>query len=143
MGCSVARRTNGRRRLLLVATIAALLGGCGPAPPAKPAHLLVLDVQIQAVGGTRALQGVSLLLDGKQVARFDDPRAESTVVFGKAIEGVAPGKHEVTLRIDAQTASPTLYDAVGVAHYDARPVPLAETGGALKTGQAFRFELPL
>jgi hypothetical protein len=47
------------------------------------------------------------------------------------------------VRIDAQTASPTLYVAGGFATWRQKPLPLVETGGPLATGKAYRWRITL
>jgi hypothetical protein len=138
------------RRLLAAAVLGLALVACGGgnAPQksgaSQPAGaVLALDVKVQEAYEQHAILGASLLFDGKQVARFQQTRPEIAVVFSKQLDGVAPGKHVVEVRIDAQSASPTLYSGGGFATYATKQHPMMETGGTLATGEALRWDLDL
>jgi hypothetical protein len=127
----------------LAATLA--LAGCGGSPPRPAGPVLVLDVKLGQPYEQRAILGATLLLDGEEVARFRQPRPESTVVFSRRLDAVAPGDHEVAVRLDAQveSAEPTVYSAVGLATFAGQQQPLDETGGPLADGESFRWRLKL
>lgn len=127
--------------LALVPATFGMLACGGPAQPSGP--ILSLDAKIEHPDGIQTILGATLLLDGKEVARFTSPRPESMVVFSKIIEGVAPGEHVVEVRVDAQTDSPAPYGAGGFANYAGKRHPLMGVGGTVATGQSLRFELEL
>ncbi|HEV8631487.1 MAG TPA: hypothetical protein VGV61_14315 [Thermoanaerobaculia bacterium] len=122
----------------LALALAAL--GCGEP---RPQHVLVLDVKVEQTGGRPGILGATLRFDGKDVARFQQSRPESAVVFSKMVEGATPGDHVVELRIDAQSAPRGEYVAGGVAHFDGKAISLEESGGYLTTGQVFHFDVRL
>jgi len=134
------------RRLLSLAILGAALlacGGDGAAPAKPPGPILVLDLKFEQPDEQAAILGATLLLDGKEVARFEQPRPEQAVVFSKHLTGIAPGPHTIRVRIDAQVQSPTLYVSGGFATYAMKQHPLIETGGPLATGQAYSWPLDL
>ena len=135
------------RALVAAFAVAVLLGvvACGGGSETKPAAgpILVLDVKVEQPDEQATILGATLLLDGREVARFQQTRPEIAVVFSKSLEGVAPGKHEVAVRIDAQTASPTVYVGGGFATYNLVAHPMLESSGTLATGNALRFEVGL
>ena len=143
----------GRWRAGAVARVAALLvgvaalafAGCDGSPPKPAGPVLVLDVKLGQPYEQRAILGATLLLDGEEVARFSQRRPESSVVFSRRLDRIAPGEHEVAVRLDAQVAAPepTVYSAVGLATFAGRQQPLDETGGPLADGQSFRWRLKL
>ena len=133
------------RRTAAIAVLLALFAlGCGDgAPKPKPGPVLVLDLKFEQPDEQASVLGATLLFDGKEVARFRQPRPEVAVVFSKSVEGVAAGEHEVAVRIDEQAASPTVYVSGGYATYAMKQHPLVETGGPLETGQAYRWKVKL
>jgi hypothetical protein len=125
---------------LLVAIGVALLACAGETKkPAGP--VLSLDMKLEQPDEIRSILGASLLLDGREVARFAQPRPEVVVVFSKIVEGVQPGPHVVEVRVDAQVDSPTPYSGGGYATYGGKAHPLMGTGGILANGQSLRFEV--
>lgn len=132
------------RRIAAIAALLALFAiGCDSAPKAKPGPVFVLDVKFEQPDEQATILAATLLFDGKEVARFRQPRPEVAVVFSKSVEGVAAGEHEVAVRIDEQAASPTVYVSGGYATYAMKQHPLVETGGPLETGQAYRWKVKL
>jgi hypothetical protein len=138
------------RRFLAAAVLGLALIACGGAGTphqdggSRPAGaVLALDVKVQEAYEQHAILGASLLFDGKQVAHFQQTRPEIAVVFSKQLDGVGPGKHVVEVRIDAQSASPTLYSGGGFATYATKQHPMMETGGTIATGEALRWDLDL
>ena len=127
----------------LLLTLSFALLSCGGAPAAPPGPILVLDMKMEQPDEQATILGASLLLDGKQQSRFQQSRPEQAVVFSKNIAGVAPGEHTIELRLDAQSASPSVYVAGGFATWKQKPLPLVETGGPLATGQAYRWRITL
>ena len=121
----------------------AVLLGCGGSPQQPSGPTLVVDLKIGDPAEQRSILGATLLLDGKEVARFRQGRPEMSVLFSRHISGVSPGEHELAVRIYEQVESPTGYSAVGTVIYDSRTYPLIGTGGALATGQAFHWRLTL
>jgi hypothetical protein len=118
------------------------LAACGgPPPPSGP--VLVLDVKLGQPDEQRTLLGATLLLDGREVARFRQERPEISVVFGRRLTGIAPGAHEIAVRLDAQTGSAAVYSAVGLLTYDGRQQPLPDLGGTLAAGQSLRWRVEL
>jgi hypothetical protein len=134
------------RKLLAFAVIALAVacgGEAGP-PPAKPTgNILVLDMKFEQPDEQATILAASLLLDGKQLAQFQQSRPEVAVVFSKQLADVAAGPHTIQVRIDAQSQSPTVYVSGGFATYAKKQHPLIETGGPLKTGQAYSWQLEL
>ena len=128
---------------LLALAVLACGGGGRPQPGGSQSAgaVLALDVKVQEAYEQHAILGASLLFDGKQVAQFQQSRPEIAVVFSKQLDGVAAGKHVVEVRIDAQSASPTLYSGGGFATYATKQHPMMETGGTLATGEALRWDL--
>lgn len=138
----MSRRAHLVETLLTLAIAGSLAVACGDAsPPSGP--VLSLDVKIEQPDEIQTILGATLLLDGKEVARFASPRPEVTVVFSKIVEGVKPGRHVVEVRVDAQTDSPTAYGAGGFATYGGKQHPLMGVGGTLRTGQSMRFDVQL
>ena len=132
------------RRVLAAAILGLALLACGGSTPQQPASpILALDVKVQDAYEQPAILSAALLFDGKEVARFQQSRPEIAVVFSKQLDGVAPGKHAVAVRIDAQATSPTLYSGGGFATYATKQHPLMETGGTITTGEALRWDLEL
>jgi hypothetical protein len=126
---------------MLLAVVACGGGGSATKPAAGP--ILVLDVKIEQPDEQAAILGATLLLDGREVARFQQTRPEIAVVFSKSLEGVATGKHAVAVRIDAQATSPTVYVGGGFATYNLVAHPMPETSGTLATGDTLRFSIEL
>ena len=134
------------RRLLATALLLLPLLACGggstpPPPPAAP--VLALDVKFEQPDEQAAILGATLLFDGKAVAQFQQSRPEVAVVFSKNLDGVAAGEHTVKVRIDAQVQTPTVYVSGGFATYAKKQHPLIETGGPLKTGESYSWQLEL
>ncbi|HEV8239689.1 MAG TPA: hypothetical protein VGS57_09990 [Thermoanaerobaculia bacterium] len=134
------------RRLLAIAIVGIALAACGDSgvpPQQRAGAVLMLDVKVEQPYQQPAILGASLLLDGKQVAQFQQSRPEITVVFSKQLAGVAAGKHAVAVRIDAQAGSPTPYSGGGFATYAGKQLPMMGTGATLATGEALRWDLDL
>lgn len=132
-------------RFATLALALALLG-CGEAPPERAAGpVLVLDVKLGQPFEIRTIRGATLLLDGRDVASFRQTRPESSVVFSRRLEGIAPGEHEVAVRLDEQveSAEPVEHAAVGLATWGGHQLPLVDRAGPLGAGQAFRWRLTL
>ncbi len=129
--------------VVLTVLLACALGACGGSPPPKPGPVLVLDVKFEQPDEQATILEATVLFDGKEIARFRQPRPEVAVVFSKTLDGVAAGEHEVAVRIDEQVASPTVYVSGGYATYAMKQHPLVETGGPLETGQAYRWKVKL
>jgi hypothetical protein len=127
---------------LLLLPLVACGGGSTPPPPAA-APVLALDVKLEQPDEQATILGATLLFDGKAVARFQQSRPEVAVVFSKHLDGVAAGRHQVEVRIDAQAQTPTVYVSGGFATYAMKQLPLIETGGPLVTGQAYSWQLDL
>jgi hypothetical protein len=132
-----------RRFAIIAALVALVVLGCGGSPASQAGPVLVLDLKIEQPDEQATIRGASLLLDGTVVSHFQQPRPEKYVVFSRNVDGVQPGEHTIEVRIDAQTASPTLYVAGGFATWKQKPLPLVETGGPLATGQAYRWRITL
>jgi hypothetical protein len=141
------------RRLALRAAIAAgalvaALGltGCGEPPRERPAGpVLVLDVKLGQPFEMRTILGATLLFDGREVASFRQARPESSVVFSRHLEGIAPGEHEVAVRLDEQAdfPEPVEHAAVGLATWGGQQLPLADRAGPLGEGESLRWRLTL
>ena len=129
--------------LVIIGLAVACGGEAGAPPPKATGSILVLDVKFEQPDEQATILGASLLLDGKQLAQFQQSRPEVAVVFSKQLADVAPGAHTIQVRIDAQTASPTVYVSGGFATYAKKQHPLIETGGPLATGQAYSWQLDL
>jgi hypothetical protein len=121
------------------------LVGCGGSPPQPSGPVLVLDVKLGQPFELRTILGATLLLDGRDVSSFRQARPESSVVFSRRLEGIAPGEHEVAVRLDEQVDSPgpVEHAAIGLATWGGQQLPLVDRAGPLGEGEAFRWRLTL
>ena len=131
--------------LAALALAALALASCGEPPSRPTGPVLVLDVKLAQPFEMRTILGATLLVDGNEVARFWQTLPESSVVFSRRVEGIAPGECEVAVRLDKQVASaePVEYSAIGLATYAGRQYELPARGDPLADGQALRWRLAL
>jgi hypothetical protein len=130
---------------LVLALAALTLASCSEPPSRPTGPVLVLDVKLGQPFEMRTILRATLLLDGREVASFRQAQPESSVVFSRRLEGIAPGEHEVAVRLDEQFDSPDPVEhaAVGLATWGGQQLPLIDRAGPLGEGEAFRWRLAL